>query len=124
MSRPASTCWPGSSARIVAAKLGVRAHWRIDKMVRRMTDEDRRLDELVLSGVGIRATLAQSYDRLSKQARRLFLRLGLLDAGDFASWVSAPLLDLDAETAGDVLDTLVEVRLVEVRVSEEGLPRF
>ena len=110
--------------RIVAAKLGVRAHWRIDKMVRRMTDEDRRLDELVLSGVGIRATLAQSYDRLSKQGRRLFLRLGLLDAGDFASWVSAPLLDLDAETAGDVLDTLVEVRLVEVRVSEEGLPRF
>jgi tetratricopeptide (TPR) repeat protein len=96
----------------------------IDKMVRRMTDESRRLDELVLSGVGIRAALALSFDGLSLDAQRLFLRLGLLGAADFASWVSAPLLDRDAEAAGDVLDTLVETRLVEVRIDEEGLPRF
>jgi DNA-binding SARP family transcriptional activator len=110
--------------RIVAAKLATRTHWSIDKMVRRMTDEGRRLDELVLSGVGIRATLSLSYDSLSSDARRLFLRLGLLGAADFASWVSAPLLDMDAEAAGDVLDTLVEARLVEVRLYEDGSPRF
>jgi DNA-binding SARP family transcriptional activator len=110
--------------RIVAAKLESRPHWSIDKMVRRMTDEGRRLDELVLSGVGIRTTLSLSYDSLSSDARRLFLRLGLLGAADFASWVAAPLLDADAESAGDVLDTLVEAHLVEVRVYEDGLPRF
>ncbi|HEV2450674.1 MAG TPA: BTAD domain-containing putative transcriptional regulator [Streptosporangiaceae bacterium] len=110
--------------RIVAAKLATRRHWRIDKMVRRMTDEGTRLDELVLSGVGIRATLALSYHGLSRIARRLFLRLGLLGAADFAAWVSAPLLDVEAEAAGDVLDTLVEARLVEVRVADDGPPRF
>lgn len=110
--------------RIVAAKLATRKYWRIDKMVRRMTDESRRLDELVLGGVGIRAALALSYEGLSPDARRLFLRLSLLSVADFAAWVSAPLLDLDAEPAADVLDTLVETRLVEVRVDEEGQPRF
>jgi len=110
--------------RIVAAKLATRTHWRIDQMVRRMTDEGKRLDELVLSGVGIRATLSLSYDSLGEHARRLFLLLGLLGTPDFASWVSAPLLDVDAETAGDLLDKLVEARLVEVRVREDGSARF
>ena len=110
--------------RIVAAKLAARAHWHIGKMVRRMADESRRLDELVLSGVGIRAALALSYDGLDSDAQRLFVRLGLLGAVDFAAWVSSPLLDMDVETAGDVLDTLVETRLVEVRPDEDGLPRF
>ena len=110
--------------RIVAAKLAARTHWRIDKMVRRIRDESRRLDELELSGAGVRAALALSYRGLSQDARRLFVRLGLLGATDFASWVSAPLLDMDAEEAGDVLDMLVEIRFVEVRIDEEGLPRF
>lgn len=110
--------------RIVAAKLAARPHWHLAKMVRRMADESRRLDELVLSGVGIRAALALSYDGLDQDARRLFVRLGLLGAVDFAAWVSAPLLGVDVETAGDVLDTLVETRLVEVRADEDGLPRF
>jgi DNA-binding SARP family transcriptional activator len=110
--------------RIVAAKLAMRKHWRIDKMVRRMTNEGKRLDELVLSGVGIRATLTLSYDSLAPVARRLFLRLGLLGAADFASWVAAPLLDMEAEDAGDILESLVEARLVEVRVHDDGWPRF
>lgn len=110
--------------RIVAAKLAARPHWRIGKMVRRMADESRRLDELVLSGTGIRAALALSYDGLDDDARRLFARLGLLGAIDFAAWVSAPLLDSDVETSADVLDTLVENRLVEVRSGEDGVPRF
>jgi DNA-binding SARP family transcriptional activator len=110
--------------RIAAAKLATRRHWRIETMVGRMTDESRRLDELVLSGVGVRAALALSDDGLSADARRLFLRLGLLGAADFASWVCAPLLDTDPEAAADVLDILVENRLVEARIGEDGLPRF
>jgi DNA-binding SARP family transcriptional activator len=110
--------------RIAAAKLSTRRHWRIDKMVRRLRDESRRLDELELSGGGVRAALALSYEGLSRDARRLFMRLGLVGATDFAGWVSAPLLDMDAEEAADVLDTLAETRFVEVRIDEEGKPRF
>jgi DNA-binding SARP family transcriptional activator len=110
--------------RIVGAKLATRTHWRLDKMVRRMTNDDRRLDELALGGIGIRATLMLSCSGLSRPSRQLFLRLSLLGTADFAAWVSAPLLDLDAGTAADVLDTLIEARMVEVQVSQDGSPRF
>ena len=60
----------------------------------------------------------------ASQARRLFLRLSLLGATDFAPWVSAPLLDMDAEAANDLLEELVEARLVEVRLNEDGSSRF
>jgi DNA-binding transcriptional ArsR family regulator len=110
--------------RIVAAKLAMRPHWRLEQMVRRMTDENSRLDELVLGGAGIRTTLSLSYNSLPEEARRLFLLLGQLGASDFASWVSAPLLDVDLRTASDLLDKLVEAHLVEVRVREDSPPRF
>ena len=110
--------------RIVAAKLASRRHWRIDNMIRRMRDESRRLDELELPGVGVRAALTLAYEGLSRDARRLFARLGLVGSADFASWVSAPLLGMDADDAADVLDTLAETRFVEVRIDEDGQPRF
>jgi DNA-binding SARP family transcriptional activator/tetratricopeptide (TPR) repeat protein len=110
--------------RIAGAKLQQRRHWSITDMVRRMTDEGRRLDELMLSEIGIRASLALSYNNLSRDAKRLFVRLSLMGAAEFASWVCAPLLDLGHREASDLLDVLVEARLVEVRMAEGGSPRF
>lgn len=112
------------AVRIVAAKLAAKHHWTISHMIQRMTDEARRLDELALSGVGIRATLATSYSSLSEPARRLFQRLSLLGTTDFAPWVSAPLLDMNMEAANDLLEELIEARLVEVRLGEGRSSRF
>jgi DNA-binding SARP family transcriptional activator len=109
------------AVRVVAAKLATRRHWRIAKMVQRMADEPRRLDELALGGVGVRATLATSYSGLSQQSRHLFTRLSLLGTADFGAWVSAPLLDESLDRACGVLDELVEVGLVEAR-TEEAYP--
>src|ERR1700683_2121134 len=110
--------------RIVAAKLATRRHWAIAQMISRMTDEARRLDELALSGIGIRATLATSCHGLSEAARRLFVRLSLLGPVEFAPWVSAPLLDMDVHDADELLEELVEARLVEVHVSESQVVRL
>lgn len=112
------------AVRIVAAKLAARRHWSLAQMVARLTDEARRLDELALGGLGIRPTLAISYGGLSQEARRLFQRLSFQGTSDFASWVSAPLLGEDVNCANDVLEELVEARLIEVRVSEDGSSRF
>jgi DNA-binding SARP family transcriptional activator len=110
--------------RIAGAKIATRPHWRIEQMVSRLADEGRRLDELALSGIAIRTTLSLSYNTLSRDARRLFTRLGLLGTADFGSWVAAPLLDADFDTAADLLETLVDARLLEVRVREDGSARF
>lgn len=110
--------------RIAAARLQARPHWTINQLVRRMTGEEKRLDELALGDVGIRATLSLSYRSLSPDARRLFIRLCLLGSSEFASWVSAPLLDMDVDVAGDLLENLVDAHLVEVHNAENGSPRF
>jgi DNA-binding SARP family transcriptional activator len=110
--------------RIAAARLLARPHWTIDQLVLRMTDEEKRLDELALGNAGIRATLSLSYRSLSPDARRLFIRLCLLGSSEFASWVSAPLLDMNIDDASDLLETLVDANLVEVHNGEDGSPRF
>jgi DNA-binding SARP family transcriptional activator len=110
--------------RIAAARLVERSHWSIGQLVCRMTDEGKRLDELALGGVGVRAMLSLSHGSLRQDARQLLVRLCLLGSSEFASWVSAPLLDMSVDAAGDLLESLVDSHLVEVRNGEDGSPRF
>ncbi len=110
--------------RIAAAKLAARPHWPVRQMVDRLGDEKRRLDELDLEGVSIEATISFAHESLDPDAKRLFRRISLLATNDFASWVCAPLLAADPDHAGDVLDRLVEARLVEVQVREGRPVRF
>jgi len=110
--------------RIVAAKLAARPHWKLAEMVRRLADEEKRLDELALGDVGIRATVALSYESLDLAARRLFRLLGLLGTAEFGGWVAAPLLGGSAPQAMELLDPLVEARLVDASLKDDGTPRF
>lgn len=109
---------------IAAAKLAARPHWRVGHLVRRLRDERQRLDELDINGVNIRATLSFSFDGLDDERRRLFMRLGQLGQVGFASWVAAPLLDCDVHRAENLLESLVDARLVEARLDEDGTVRY
>jgi DNA-binding SARP family transcriptional activator len=110
--------------RIVASKLVARGHWRVSRMVERLADEHRRLNELDLEGSSIRATLEFSYRNLSRESRQLLDRLGLLDQADFPFWVGAPLLDTAPATAEDTLEDLVAAGLTEARLAEGGEARY
>jgi DNA-binding SARP family transcriptional activator len=110
--------------RIVASKLVARGHWRVSKMVERLTDEHRRLNELDLEGSSIRATLQFSYRNLPKESRSLLDRLGVLDQADFPCWVGAPLLDTAVPTAEDTLEELVAAGLAEARLNDDGEARY
>jgi DNA-binding SARP family transcriptional activator/tetratricopeptide (TPR) repeat protein len=110
--------------RIVAAKLASRPHWRIGRMVRQLLSEERRLDELDLDGVSVRATLALAYDSLEADAKRLFRRLSLAGTDDFPPWVCAPLVDMNADHAEDLLAALARAHLVETRLTEDSAVRY
>jgi DNA-binding SARP family transcriptional activator len=110
--------------RISASKLAARAHWLVGRMVERLADERRRLDELDLEGASIRATLEFSYRSLPQAAQQLLDRLSLLDQADFPDWVGAPLLDMPAAPAEDVLEDLVAGGLVEARASHDQAVRY
>ncbi|SEG88307.1 DNA-binding transcriptional activator of the SARP family [Saccharopolyspora kobensis] len=110
--------WP-LAIRIIGARLAGKPHWTLSAMVERLQDEQGRLDEIAYGNLHVRSTLSISYDGLSPQAKRLFRLLGVCRVPDFALWVPAALLDTDLRTAGDVLEELIEAKLVDV-VAAQG----
>ncbi|MFC0548483.1 AfsR/SARP family transcriptional regulator [Kutzneria chonburiensis] len=111
--------------RIAGARLASRAHWRIDGLVRRLRDEQRRLDELSHRGLEIRSNIGLTYQALPSVAQRLFRLFSLVQAPDSPAWVAAALLDVDLATAEDILDALVEAQAMEtVQYPDSPHPRY
>jgi DNA-binding SARP family transcriptional activator len=99
--------------RIAGGRLAVRPHWDVRQLAERLADQARRLDELELGELGVRASISLSYYAASAAARRLLRRLAILEVPVFSGWVTAPLLDEQTADADDALDELVSARLIE-----------
>ncbi|MEU5691802.1 BTAD domain-containing putative transcriptional regulator [Actinosynnema sp. NPDC020468] len=100
--------------RVAAAKLLAKPHWPLKSMAVRLSNERRRLDELAVGDLTVRSSLRLNYADLDARHRRAFHLLTLLDLPDFGSWLAAPLLDIDLDDAEDVVERLVDLRLVDV----------
>ncbi|MGH3862126.1 BTAD domain-containing putative transcriptional regulator [Actinokineospora sp.] len=100
--------------RAAAAKLLARPHWPLKSLASRLSDEHRRLDELSIGDLAIRSSLRLNYTELDDVQRRAFHLLCLLDLPDFGWWLAAPLLDVALEDAEDIVEQLVELRLLDV----------
>jgi DNA-binding SARP family transcriptional activator/tetratricopeptide (TPR) repeat protein len=111
--------------RIVGARLAARPHWGISRLLQRMSDERRRLDEMAIDGLAVRVSVAVSHDGLDPAARRLFRLLGELGPPEFGGWLPATLLDESPDAAEDLLEQLVDARLVDaVMDSASAGPRY
>jgi tetratricopeptide (TPR) repeat protein/transcriptional regulator with XRE-family HTH domain len=100
--------------RIAGAKLAGRPHWPLARLAGLLADERRRLDQLALGDLEVRASVALSYQALTSEQRQALRFLGLLAAPDFAAWVAAALLEVTWEQAEGLLDGLVQAQLLEV----------
>ncbi|MBQ1076223.1 tetratricopeptide repeat protein [Micromonospora sp. C31] len=107
--------------RIAGARLASRTHWPVAKLVRRLRDQENRLDEFAHGGMELRSTIGLAHSALGERARRLFRLLALLRTGDFAGWTAAVLLETDYATAEDILEELVDAQLLDV-VAAGGKP--
>ncbi|GLZ29502.1 SARP family transcriptional regulator [Lentzea sp. NBRC 105346] len=111
--------------RAAGAKLLARPHWPLKTLAKRLSDERRRLDELAVGDLAIRSSLQLNYAELDELHRRAFHLLSLLDLPDFGSWVAAPLLGVALDEAEDIVEHLVELRLVDViGVDQIGRVRY
>ncbi|WP_240926321.1 BTAD domain-containing putative transcriptional regulator [Streptomyces sp. JB150] len=103
------------AVRIAAARLANRPHWTIRRLVERLRDHNRRLDELTSEGRGVAGALLLSYQSMPDDQRTAFLLLGHHPGRYLDTEEAAALLDTDALTAEGVLEELVDVRLLEAR---------
>ncbi len=99
--------------RIAGARLASRPHWRIAELVRRLADEARRLDEFTHRGLELRSNIGLTYRGLPLPAQRLFRLFALVQAPDFPAWTAAALLNTDLAEAEDVLESLVDARMLD-----------
>ncbi|SEG86545.1 Predicted ATPase [Thermomonospora echinospora] len=99
--------------RIIAARLAARPHWRLARMLARLEDQHRRLEELKVGDLSVRASFALSYAALAEEEQSAFRLLGLVQAPDFPAWVLAAVLGSDLAEAEDVIERLAEVQLLE-----------
>ncbi|MFI5609517.1 BTAD domain-containing putative transcriptional regulator [Amycolatopsis sp. NPDC051903] len=109
--------------RVAGAKLTNRPSWSLRILADRLHDERRRLDELRVGDLAVRASVTLSYDLLPMSAAAAFRRLGALGPLQFPAWVVAAALG--RPSADDVLDVLVDAHLVELVASDAtGQPRY
>lgn len=109
--------------RIAGAKLAGRKTWALRVLRERLADESRRVSELQVGDLGVRAGFETSMRMLPTDAARALRLLGMLDAQTFPGWVIDALLD--RHPANDVLDTLLDAHLLQLAdVDETGQPRY
>jgi DNA-binding SARP family transcriptional activator len=107
--------------RIAGARLSARPHWSVQQLVERLADETRRLDELRHGELGIRPSISLSYDGVGEQARRLFRLLAVIELPYFSGWMAAALLDVPPAQVEDLVDELLNARLLETTGTGSGV---
>jgi DNA-binding SARP family transcriptional activator len=120
--------------RICAARLAARSHWRIATMAKRLEDQRRRLDELKVGDLAVRASFQVSYDSLQPSRAlaasevhpaRVFRLLGLWQGPSVSLPAAAALVGVpeqDGDGVEDALEGLVDAHLLDS--PEPGWYRF
>ncbi|WP_327379053.1 tetratricopeptide repeat protein (plasmid) [Streptomyces sp. NBC_01216] len=106
--------------RIIAARLAARPHWSLASMWHRLNDEHRQLDELAHGELSIRASLSLSYDGLAAADRRLLCLLSLAGGPVVPGWLGAALTDDHTPHPADLLEPLVDMRLLDIAGVDQG----
>jgi DNA-binding SARP family transcriptional activator len=104
--------------RICAARLAARRQWKIATMANRLRDEQRRLDELKIGDLAVRASFQVSYDSLQATGRadapaRVFRILGLWEGSSISLPAAAALVGEPEDDIAEALETLVDANLLE-----------
>lgn len=99
----------------VTARLATHPHWRLKRLVDRLSDESRRLEELRWGSVDVRDVLDETFRTLDALTAGLFLRLAALGEED-ASFDAEEAMRLsghtDATLVEDCLEKLADVHFL------------
>lgn len=99
------------AVRVAGAKLASAKYSLVRELTERLADERRRLAELKVGDLDVRAGVELGYSACDPLQRKLLRLLGWFDSVDLAEWAMTALLGVDA---ADALAGLVEAQLVAV----------
>ncbi|MGC8920316.1 tetratricopeptide repeat protein [Streptomyces jietaisiensis] len=99
--------------RIAASRLAARRTWTVSVLAAKLADERRRLDELRAGDLAVKATFELGYGALEPAQARAFRLLGLADGPDISLAAAAAVLDLPVDGTEDLLESLVDMSLLE-----------
>jgi DNA-binding SARP family transcriptional activator/tetratricopeptide (TPR) repeat protein len=98
--------------RIMAARLRRRPALRIEELVRRLREEQGRLDHFADEDRSLAAIFESSYEALPEAEQRLFRLLGFVPGPDVDTNATAALLGTDLRTAERLLESLLDHNLL------------
>jgi DNA-binding SARP family transcriptional activator/tetratricopeptide (TPR) repeat protein len=101
------------AVRIVAARLAARPAWTVASLAPRLADERHRLDEMRIGHLGVDATFSLGYGHLEPGQARAFRLLSLPNGQDISVQAAAAVLSLSPIETEDMLESLVDVSLLE-----------
>jgi tetratricopeptide (TPR) repeat protein/transcriptional regulator with XRE-family HTH domain len=106
--------------RIAASRLLSRPGWSVGELATELAGERRRLEELRVGDLAVRATFEVSYtallrtaDQAGADAARAFRLLGLWPGPDISLSAAAALLGRDSRSAGRLLEKLLDIHLLD-----------
>ncbi|MDI5971453.1 BTAD domain-containing putative transcriptional regulator, partial [Streptomyces sp. SL13] len=99
--------------RIAASRLANRRGWTVSVLARKLADERHRLDELKAGDLAVKATFELGYGQLSPEQARAFRLLALPHSRDLSLHAAAAVLDLDPYQAEELIESLVDISLLE-----------
>ncbi|QMU80074.1 tetratricopeptide repeat protein [Streptacidiphilus sp. PB12-B1b] len=99
--------------RMVAARLAARPRWTIATMTARLSNEQRRLEELSIGGASIYATFELGYRQLTPPQARAFRLIAVAGAPAVGLAAAAAVLAADEETTEHLLESLVDAAMLE-----------
>ncbi|MFI8080156.1 BTAD domain-containing putative transcriptional regulator [Kitasatospora sp. NPDC086009] len=101
------------AVRIAGVRLAARPHWPLSRLAGRLADQSTRLDELSFGELRVRETIRRSLREVSLRGRQVLSRLAPFGTGVFPAEAAAWELGLPQATAEQVLEELVDIRLLE-----------
>jgi DNA-binding SARP family transcriptional activator/tetratricopeptide (TPR) repeat protein len=99
--------------RVAGAKLAARPHWTVADVADRLAAEHRRLAELQVGDIAVRASFQLSYNTLDAEHARAFLMLGIAWSPVFSAGRAAALCDVSFDRAEQLLDGLTDIHILE-----------
>ncbi|WP_309234902.1 BTAD domain-containing putative transcriptional regulator [Nocardia sp. XZ_19_385] len=101
------------AVRILGSRLLARPRWTVASLAERLADHQRRLSVLRAGDLAVAAAFQLSFDQLDAEQARAFSVLSIPDVGEISLDCAAAVLGADRGTAEDLLESLVDLSLIE-----------